>query len=200
MVRRFFVLEEGAKERYVVQLVPLSASDIRLALGRAQRMSSFQCGRTFRDGFKPEIGISAVGFEKMFPSLKQPNEKKHVWVDGKGRKIKLCTKRRAIETGTEYLHDASATTKDCASDVDLFVFASVEMPRCWRDSFPSQSELESPENYRLWLCGWMGREEFNLKARSVDRGKSESPTWSASADCKSIKHHELHPLFNKGGK
>jgi hypothetical protein len=179
--------------------VPLSASDVKLALGRAKRLLDVQCDRTFRKGLKPEVGIAAVGFENMFPKLglKQPNERQQVWVDKKGKRIKLLTKRRALESGTHSSHDASATTKDCAGDADVFVFASVEMPKSWKDSFPSDHELENPENYRLWLVGWMSREEFNQKARMVDAGRKESPTWSASADCKSIKHHDLHPLFRK---
>jgi hypothetical protein len=180
--------------------IPLTVSDIALALRRAERALDDQNTRTFRTGLKPETGIAAVGLEKTFPFLTQPNPKQQVWVDKKGRRIKLCTKRRSLESGTTYDHDASATLKDCASEeYDILVFASVEMPKSWKDTFPEKSDLTNPQNYRLWLTGWMDREEFNRKARMVDKGKKESPTWSASADCKSIKHRELHPMF-KGGK
>jgi hypothetical protein len=84
--------------------------------------------------------------------------------------------------------------------IDNFLFTTLQFPKWWwtRDEqgkllTPSDAELLDPENYKLWVIGWMPRDQYARQATLVRKGQMFGG-YRAKADGFAMEHRNLFPF------
>ena len=118
--------------------------------------------------------VGEVMFSSHYPNWMKVESRNHDFVSDKGRTVDVKTKRTTAVPRGNWNCSVAATSAHQHPDYYYFIRVSEDLQK-------------------VWLLGWLSREEFYAKAVFWEEGQRdpERPDWRFRADCWNIRVDQL---------